>query len=150
MKNLSQWTQAIEDVSPKITKILLRYPKKVFNLLSTVYVDIYSTVGLAADQIRLHIKKCFHFIDPNFAQIAVKEIDEVAAFCIAIPSLAHAAQKAKRRIFPFGLVHILHALNNPRRKDTLRMAIHPDLQTRGIPSILISEGYPEGKKMRHH
>ena len=120
-------------------KSLVRYSKKVFDLLNTAYADLYGVVELTADQIDTYIKEYFRFVDPDLTKVVIDENDGVVAFGLAMPSLAHALQKAKGKIFPFGFVHLLRALRTPHRIEMLLVAVRPDFQAKGIPAILMTE-----------
>ena len=120
-------------------KSLVRYSKKVFDLLNAAYADLYGVVQLTTAQVDSYIKEYFRFVDPDLTKIVVNENDEVVAFGLAMPSLAHALQKAKGEIFPFGFIHLLHALKAPRRIEMLLVAVRPDFQAKGLPAVLMTE-----------
>ena len=56
-----------------------------------------------------------------------------------VPSIAKALKKSNGKIFPFGIVRLLHALRG--KNDTLEMflvAVNPQLQTQGLPALILS------------
>ena len=85
------------------------------------------------------IKNYFTFINPEFVCLVVDENDEVIAFGVSMPSLSRAFQKAKGRIFPFGIFYIMSALKKTELIDLLLIGVHPDWQKKGIHSLIYVE-----------
>ena len=54
-----------------------------------------------------------------------------------MPSMSRAFQKAKGRILPFGIIHILRAMNKTDRADLYLTGVRPDYQDKGVNAILI-------------
>ena len=67
------------------------------------------------------------------------ENDKVAAFGITMPSLSKAFQKAKGRVFPFGMLYILRALKKNDLVDLYLIGVRPDLQNKGVNTLLFNE-----------
>ncbi len=126
-------------VPAKKAKDLRPYARGVFELVNTTYTDLYGFVELNDKQIDGYIDLYFPFIDPEYTKIIVDENDKVAAFGITMPSLSRALQKAKGRLFPFGLFHILHALKHPKGLDMYLVAVRKEFQNKGIPAVLLTE-----------
>jgi GNAT superfamily N-acetyltransferase len=120
-------------------KHLRPYGKKMFHLINETYADLYGFVALTNKQIDVYINQYFGFIHPDFVRFIVDDEDNLIAFGIAMPSLSRALQRSKGRLFPFGFIHLLHALKNPKYIDFLLVAVRPDYQARGITAILMNE-----------
>ena len=56
-----------------------------------------------------------------------------------IPSLTKAAKKSKGKLFPFGFTHFLKAIKKNDTLDLYLIAVRPELRSKGVPYILISE-----------
>ena len=56
-----------------------------------------------------------------------------------MPSMSKAFQKAKGKLFPFGFFHIMKAMKNNDRADMYLVAVRPDLQGKGVNSLLFNE-----------
>jgi len=54
-------------------------------------------------------KKYLAVIDLEFVSVVLKE-DKVISFIISMPNMYKGLQKAKCRLLPFGLLHILRAM----------------------------------------
>jgi GNAT superfamily N-acetyltransferase len=120
-------------------KNLVPYAKKMFNLINEAYSDLYGFVTLTEEQIDVYIKQYFGFIHPDYVRFITDEEDNLIAFGIAMPSLSRALQRSRGRLLPFGFIHLLRALKNPKYIDFLLVAVRPDYQARGITAILMTE-----------
>jgi len=67
------------------------------------------------------------------------EAGKVAAFAITLPSLSLALQKAKGRLFPFGIFHILKAMKKNDTVDLCLIGVRPDLQGKGVNAVVMWE-----------
>jgi GNAT superfamily N-acetyltransferase len=70
--------------------------------------------------------------------MVVDSQDNLVAFGIAMPSLSRALQKARGRLLPFGLIHLLYALRFNKRGDLYLVAVNNEYQGRGVNAILIN------------
>lgn len=123
----------------KKAKDLLPYAHEIFHVLNDAYKDIYGFVPLTEKQIDLYVKQYFGFIKPGFVPVVVNEKNEVVAFGITMPSLSKAFQKAKGKLFPFGLFYILKALRKNDRVDLYLTGVRPDYQDKGVNAIMMYE-----------
>lgn len=123
----------------KKSKELLPYAKDMFKVLDETYKDLYGVVPLSEKQVDLYIKQYFGFIRPDYISIILDSNDRVAAFGITMPSLSKALQKANGRLFPFGFVHLLKAMKNNSAIDLYLIGVRPDLQGKGVNSIIFNE-----------
>lgn len=63
----------------------------------------------------------------------------LVAFGITMPSLSKAYQKANGRLFPFGFIHLLKALNYNKVIDMYLIGSLPDKQNSGAVSMVYNE-----------
>ena len=71
----------------------------------------------------------------EIAAVAVVPEGEIVAFGISFPSISKALQKAKGRLFPFGWIHLLRALNNYETTDLMINGAAPDWQNKGVSAV---------------
>lgn len=118
-------------------KELLPYAHKLFNALNDAFDGggIYGFVKLTARQIDYYVKVYLPFVRPEQACFVVDENDNVVGFGLSMPSLSRAFQKAKGKLFPFGFIPILRALNKYSEIDLYVNGVHPDWQHKGIHSL---------------
>lgn len=123
----------------KKSRDFLPYAKDVFYLLNDAYKDLYGTVELTEKQIDSYVKQYFSYINPEFVRIILDQNNKLAAFGIALPSLALAMRKCGGRVFPFGFVHLLKAIRKNDRLDLYLVAVRPDLQGKGVNALILSD-----------
>jgi len=119
-------------------KDLLKYADAVFALLDDAYSHLYGTTPLSREQVDAYIKQYFGFISQDFVPVVVDENDDLVAFGITLPSLSKALRRSNGRIFPFGFIPLLRALQKNERGDLYLVAIKHAYQGRGINAMLIA------------
>lgn len=139
MAELVEKRYELHSLKVKTSKELFVYARQIFDLLNIAYKDLYGVVFLEEDQVEIYIKNYFSFIRPEFVSVVLDKSHKVVAFAISIPSLSNALQKSKGKLFPFGFIRILIALKFNTIVDLYLVAIHPDLQSKGINSMLIRD-----------
>jgi GNAT superfamily N-acetyltransferase len=115
------------------------YLMDLFQVLNSAYKNLYGFVPLSEKQIESYIKQYISFANPKFISIILDENDKVAAFGLTFPSLSKSFQKARGKLLPFGFIHILKALKKNNLIDLYLVAVRPDLQGKGVNSLLFSE-----------
>jgi GNAT superfamily N-acetyltransferase len=121
----------------KNKKDLLPYARELFDLIDVTYSHLYGVVPITKEQVDLYVKQYFGFIDPEFVPVVLNEEGRMVAFGITMPSLSRALQKCRGRLFPAGFLHLLRAMKKNDRADLYLVAVHPDLQGKGVNAILI-------------
>jgi len=122
----------------KNKKEMLHYADAVFELFQEAYQHLYGFTMLSRRQVDAYIKQYFGLISPDFVPLVVDAQDRMVAFGITLPSLSLALQKSKGRLFPFGFIHLLRALNKNDKGDLYLVAVRYDYQGRGVNAILIN------------
>src|SRR5690606_8545769 len=91
-------------------------------------------------QIEHYKKKYIPLINPEFISCVVDNATKkLVAFAVTIPSLSHAFQKAKGRLFPFGFLHLIKALKHSRNVEFYLIGIDPEYQNKGVTSLIFKE-----------
>ena len=126
-------------VDAKRAKDLLPYAKDVFALLNQAYAHLYGMVDLTQKQVDAYVKQFFGYIDTRYNKVVVDEDNHLVAFGLILPSLSRALQKARGRLLPFGFVHLLRALRDPKYLNLALIAVREEYQGRGIPAIIFAE-----------
>lgn len=124
---------------PKNRKELMAYAKEIFHVLNLCYDNLHGFVALTEKQIDQYIAQYFGFIIPEFVPVILNEKGRVVGFGVAMPSLSRAFQKARGRLFPFGIIHVLKAMRKNDRADLYITGVHPDYQNKGVNVLLLSE-----------
>lgn len=123
----------------KKPKELVPYIKEIFQLVNEAYKDLYGVVPLTDRQVEAYTKQYFGFINVDYVRVILDENNKVAAFGIAMPSLSKAMRKSRGRLLPFGFMHILRALKKNDCIDLYLVAVRPELQSKGINALLLTD-----------
>lgn len=126
-------------VKAKKAKDLLPYAGKMFDTVNESFKDLYGYVALTDKQKAYYTKLYFSFINPKFVCLILDKNDDVVGFGISLYSLSKALIKAKGKLFPFGFIHILRALQKNDTLDSLLQGVKPKFQNKGIPAIFFDE-----------
>ena len=116
-----------------------KYGHQIFEIIEEAYSDLYGTVPMTEKQVEAYVKQYLGFVDLRYTKIIIDAEDRAVGFGISMPSLSHALQKAKGRLFPFGWYHLLHALNHPEGLDLYLVAVRNEYQSRGLTALLMTE-----------
>lgn len=127
----------IHEVHPKSTKELVdHYYEQIFDLLDEAYGDLYGVVPLT-QKVREGLLVQFKLlIDKDFISVIVDKDDNVVAVGIAFPAIATGMQKAKGRLFPFGFVHVLKNLHNPKVVDLALIGVKKEYRDKGVTALI--------------
>ena len=120
-------------------KVLYKEAFEAFDLIDEAYSALYGTVPLTKEVIRSTIDAYIPLVNMDFICAIKDSEDKIVGFGIMVPSIAKALKKSNGKIFPFGIVRLLHALRG--KNDTLEMflvAVNPQLQTQGLPALILS------------
>lgn len=120
---------------------ILPYVSQVFELVDAAYSHLYGTVPLTPRQVQAYKDQYFGFIKPQFVPILLDKNDKLVAFAITMPSLSKALQKSNGRLFPFGFIYLLRAMNKNDLMDLYLVAVRPELKGRGVNAILMDALY---------
>ena len=114
------------------------YIQKVFNLCNTCYAHLYGTVPFNDAQVKKYANKFIPMINPELACFLMDENENMVGFAVSAPSMANALKKSNGRLFPFGFIGVLKALQKNDTLDLFLIAVHPDYQNKGVNAILMN------------
>lgn len=130
------------------TREILPWVDEMFELFNNTYSRLSSFVPVSDAQKEYFKKKYISLINPEYIKFVVDNSDRLIAFAIVMPSFSKALQKARGRLFPFGIFHLLRARKKSRKMLFYLIGIHPDYQKKGVTSIIFNEYYQVVKKRR--
>ena len=127
----------IHEVEIKSVSWLVKhYYDKIFDLLDDAYRVLYGTVPITM-RVRKSLVNQFKLVlNKNLISVIVDKDDRVVGFGLVFPSIAKGVKKAKGRLFPFGWMPVLHSIHNYDVVDFALIAVRPELQDKGITSII--------------
>jgi GNAT superfamily N-acetyltransferase len=123
----------------KKTKDVLPHVDKMFDLFNATYANLSSFVAISEREKEYFKKKYISFINPEYIKFVEDKDGNIVAFAIVMPSFSHALQKAKGKLFPFGIFHMLNARKNSKDVAFYLIGVHPEYQNKGVHAILFKE-----------
>jgi GNAT superfamily N-acetyltransferase len=133
----------------KRRKEIWPYAIKIFETLNTCFAPLYGFSALSKRQIDYYVKIYIPMVRLDMITIIVREADDaVVGFGISLPSLSRALQKAKGKLFPFGIFHLLKMLySKPKVIDLYLIGVLPEYQNKGVNALLFNDLIPYYIKM---
>jgi hypothetical protein len=118
---------------------LIARGREVFEVLNTSFAHLYGFVPLTDREIDFYIRQYFSYIRPEYVSIIADQTDRIVGFAVSMPSLSLAFRKARGRLFPFGIFHILRALRKNDTVDLYLEGVLPEWQSKGIVSLFFHD-----------
>ncbi|MDO1500505.1 GTP cyclohydrolase [Winogradskyella maritima] len=123
------------------TEDVMPYADQMFDLFNESYSSLSSFVAITDDQKAYFKEKFIKFVNPEYINFVTDKEDKLIGFAIVMPFFAHALQKAKGKLFPFGFTHILNAKKNSKDVVFYLIGIHPEYQNKGVHAVIFNEYY---------
>jgi hypothetical protein len=121
------------------TKDLLPYVDEMFEVFEKSYSKLSSFVPISKAQITFFKKKYISFINPEYIKFVLDKEQKLVAFAIVMPSFSKALQKAKGKLFPFGLFHLLRAKKHSKEVIFYLIGVAPSYQNKGVHAIIFDQ-----------
>ena len=122
----------------KNKKEMLAWAPKIGQTYNRSFINNWEYYPLSANEITFLTKNIMDVADPKLIKIIVHEGD-VVGFLFAFPDVSAGIQRAKGRLLPFGIIHLLREM---KRTDWVAIngaGILPEFQGRGGNALLYSE-----------
>ena len=128
------------DVSTK--RKMVSYFPECARVLNETYRNIHGFSELSQGQIDDLIKQFVPNLNPDFVSVILDRNDTVVAFGISMPSLSKAMQRCHGKLFPFGFLHILHAIRHNDTLDLLLIGIVDEYKGKGVNAMIFDKIAP--------
>ncbi len=123
------------------TSEIMPWVDQMFDLFNETYAKLSSFVPITPIQKAHFKKKYLRFINPEYIKFIVDSSDKLVAFAIVMPSFSEALQKAKGKLFPFGIFHLIRARKHSKDVIFYLIGILPEYQNKAVTSIIFNEYY---------
>ncbi len=120
----------------KSRKELLRKGEALFHVLNDAFAPLYEFTPLSDAQIKDYVRQYIPLLNQDLFCMVEDAEGRTVGFCICVPSLSKAIQKARGRYLPFGFVHLLRALHHNDSLEALIIGVLPEYQGKGA-NVLI-------------
>jgi hypothetical protein len=118
-------------------KELKPWIRPILALMNECYTggNIYGFAPLEEKEMDDLAKRYMPILDPRFIKVVTKD-GEPVAFIVGMPDMTAGIQKARGRLLPFGLIHILRAAKKTRQLDLLLGAIKERYRGMGLDVLM--------------
>lgn len=137
----------VKAINPATTSEVMSMADEMFDLFNESYASLSSFVPITDIQKNYFKKKFIGLINPEYIKFIVDENEKLICFGIVLPSFSKALQKAKGKLFPFGIFHLLKAKKNSKDVIFYLIGVHPDYQNKGITAVIFNEYYKTFSKL---
>ncbi len=141
LNDLVKRRYGLREINFTKTKDVLPMADQMFDLFNETYSKLSSFVPITDVQKAYFKKKYISFINPEYIKFIVDKDDNLIAFAIVMPSFSKALQKAKGKLIPFGIFHLLKAKKESKDVIFYLIGIHPEYQNKGVTAIIFNEYY---------
>ena len=146
LNDLVKRRYGLKEVNFTKTKEVMPLADEMFDLFNETYANLSSFVPITEIQKAYFKKKYISFINPEYIKFIKDKEDKLIAFAIVMPSFSEALQKAKGKLFPFGLYHLLKAKKNSKDVIFYLIGIRPEYQNKGVTAVIFNEYYKTFKE----
>lgn len=121
-----------------------RYGQKIFDLVNRTYCDLFDFTVLPEEVMDHYVDTFLGLLDFKYVTLVEDAAGKMVAVAITMPSIAHAVQKGRGYLFPFGWWHLVKSMYI-KHEDALELmiiAVDPEYRNRGVHAILFNEIIP--------
>lgn len=122
-------------------KQLLKLAPQIFEVIDEAYRKLYGTVPLTAEQVMSYVNQYFGFAQLKYIPVILDKNERVVAFGITFPSFSKALRRSKGRLFPFGFIHFLWALNFNDTIDLYLEGVRDEYRGKGLNGMMMNVLY---------
>lgn len=124
-------------------KLKQQYGQAIFDLINDAYSDLYGYVALTQKQIDYYIEMYLGMLRLDCLCLIADAGDRLVGVGLSMPSLSHALQKSRGRLWPLGWYRLLRALHGKADVvDLLLVAVARQYQGKGVNALLFSHLVP--------
>ena len=122
---------------------------RIFELVNEAYAPLFGYSKMTERQIDSYVKSYIPILDLRMVSIVEDAEGNVVAVGISMPSMSHALQKAKGKLFPLGWWHLLKALRwkHDKMLDLLIIGVKPEYQGKGVNALIFADLIPVYNEM---
>ncbi|MBW6514518.1 MAG: hypothetical protein K0B87_07165 [Candidatus Syntrophosphaera sp.] len=129
----------------KSKKEVRPWVKPVFELMNESFDQIYGYSPLDEADVELLAKRYMPLLDPRFIKAVVTPENQMIGFMVSFPNMAPGIIKARGRLLPFGILHIIRAAKKAVQLDNYLGAVKKEFRGKGVDILM---GYAQMRQAR--
>ncbi|MEN8119698.1 MAG: hypothetical protein ABFS35_05105 [Bacteroidota bacterium] len=122
------------------------YIQPVFKLLNDSYKNIFGFAPFLDKEIFEFANRYIYLLNPRLIKMVIDNEQNILGFVISMPDISEGIRKAKGRLFPFGLWHILQAGKKTKQLNLLLGAVKEEYRKNGIDTLMAVKLFESAKK----
>ena len=130
-------------IRPLTRKIVRKegYGEKIFRCINDCYKDLYNYTVLPDHMAKKYLDFYLSILDLKFVSMVENEKGDLIAFGITMPTIVHALQKSRGKLFPFGWWYLAKSMfiKHEGGSEMLLVGVHPDYQNSGVNSLVFMD-----------
>jgi len=131
-----QRNQTLKLVEFRSKRQLRPYIIPVLMLVNETYASLFGFAPMSEEEMKKFADQYLPVLDTEFVKVIVNKNHEVVAFVVAMPDMSAGIQKAKGKLFPFGFIHVLHAMRKSKQLNLMLGAIKDGYRGTGLTAVL--------------
>jgi len=135
----------LKSLNFKRTKDIMPYVDEMFDLFNKSYANLSSFVPISDIQKEYYKKKYISFINPEYITFVIDKENHIVGFAITMPSFSKALQRAKGKLLPFGIFHLLYAKYFSKDIILYLVGVRPDYLSKGVTALIFESLYNSTK-----
>lgn len=117
-------------------KELKPYIIGVLELMNQTFSEIYGFVPLTDKEKADLAAKYLPILDPKFIKVVKNSSGELVGFAIGMPDPSNGIRKARGRLLPFGLIHILNESRKSRKLLMMLGGVKKEYRSKGLDVLM--------------
>jgi len=113
-------------------RALKPYVVPVFQLINETYMPLFGFIPMSEEEIEKMARQYLPILNPAFVKAMVDDEGQLLSFVVAMPDMSKGLQKAKGKLFPFGILHIFSAMRKTRQLNLLLGAVKDGYRGKGL------------------
>ena len=125
-----------------------QYGQKIFDLINRTYCKLFDFTVLPPEVIDNYVDTYLGLLDLRYVTLVEDAEGRLIAVAVSMPSLAHAVQKCRGYLFPFGWWHVVKSMyiKHEEALELMLIAVDPEYSNKGVHSMLFNEIIPNLQK----
>jgi GNAT superfamily N-acetyltransferase len=112
------------------------YIHPVLNLLNETFTEIFGFTPFMEKEMDDFANRYLFLINPRFIKVVVNNQNKVLAFVIGMSHIGDGIQKAKGKLFPFGIFQIFAAARKTKQLNLLLGGVDPAYRGKGLDVMM--------------
>lgn len=122
----------------KSKRELIKWAPRIGEAYNRAFIHNWEYYPFSPGDIQYAVDNIFLVADPRLIKVIMAD-EEIVGFLFAFPDISAALQRAKGRLFPFGIVDMLFEMKRTKTISGNGMGILPEYQGRGGNALLYYE-----------